>query len=187
MSLIRRWPLCERASQRKRTKKQFVWLLLFLFLLLLQRIAFTLRILYARRPPPLSEATRDPTEAESSKTNNKIKPLSIASLLRYVSMYARTTTYTYVCECSVCDGGGGGKCEIEKRRWSIASNPAERQQQQQQPRWGDIRVYRHRNWSAACRQRRRQWLGQRSSSSSSSGQGGWQRTGKHCTCIHTYT
>lgn len=70
----------------KANEKHFVWLLLFL-LLLLQRIALTLRILYARRPPPLSEATRDPTEAERSKTNNKIKPLSIASQLRYVSMY----------------------------------------------------------------------------------------------------
>lgn len=62
-------------------------------------VVFALRILYARRPPPLSEAARDPTEAESSKTNNKIKPLSIASQLRYVSMYEPTTTNMCVCVC----------------------------------------------------------------------------------------
>lgn len=65
-------------------------------------VVFALRILYARRPPPLSEAARDPTEAESSKTNNKIKPLSIASQLRYVSMYEPTTTNMCVCVNALC-------------------------------------------------------------------------------------
>lgn len=126
-----------------------------------------------KAPSPLTHITQAarPDWGRRRKTNNKIKPLSIASQLRYEC----------VCVCGVCavydGGGGGGKCEIEKRRWSIASNPAKRQQQQQQqPRWDDIRVYRHRKLVCSV------------SSDSGWGQGGWQRTGRHTYArAHTHT
>lgn len=150
-------PLYEWASKRKRTKKHFV-------------IAFVVRIRYTRGPPPLLPLPQSKQLTPTSKTNNKIKPMSIASQLRYVSMYVQNVSVFVI----VCNGGGGGKMRNRKKKMKY-SKQARRNNNSNATTttttWDDIRVYRHRKLVSRS-------LDGNSDSGwgNGSGQGGWQRT-----------